>query len=257
VDTIQAIDRIPPITRDTDARDLALATYDELLDLLTQLTADEWNARTECPSWTVADMVGHLIGAAKGHASVREMLRQQRWGKRHRNEFDGNVLDGMNALQVTDHAGLTHSERISELRSVAPRAVAGRMRLPGLMRRMPITLDAGGSTASGMPPKIRTGHLMDAILTRDVWMHRIDIARATRRTLDFSAPVHARIVADVVREWTSRHGQPVELILSGPAGGHFRQGEGGECLELDAVEFCRILSGRASGTGLLGTRIVF
>jgi hypothetical protein len=49
-------------------------------------------------------MVGHLIGAAKAGASVRESMRQQRWGKRHADEFDGNTLDGANERQIRDHA---------------------------------------------------------------------------------------------------------------------------------------------------------
>jgi hypothetical protein len=47
------------------------------------------------------------------------------------------------------------------------------------------------------------------------------------------------------------HGEPFELVLEGPAGGKFRQGVGGERVELDAIEFVRILSGRRPGTGIL------
>jgi hypothetical protein len=71
-------------------------------------------------------------------------------------------------------------------------------------------------------------------------------------------PEHdGRLVADVVAEWVRRHGKPVELTLTGPAGGSFVAGESGENLELDAVEFCRILSGRAQGAGLLSTEVPF
>ncbi len=63
--------------------------------------------------------------------------------------------------------------------------------------------------------------------------------------------------ADAVAEWASRHDQPFRLHLSGPAGGTFRHGDGGPQLDLDAIEFCRILSGRAPGDGLLATRILF
>jgi hypothetical protein len=34
-------------------------------------------------------------------------------------------------------------------------------------------------------------------------------------------------------------------------------GTGGEVITLDAVEFCRILSGRASGAGLLAQEVPF
>lgn len=72
-------------------------------------------------------------------------------------------------------------------------------------------------------------------------------------------PEHdGRLVADVVGEWARRHGRPFTLRLTGPAGGHFAAGGGGdETVELDAVEFCRILSGRAPGVGLLARPVRF
>ena len=39
--------------------------------------------------------------------------------------------------------------------------------------------------------------------------------------------------------------------LQGPAGGDFTAREGGDAQPVDAVEFVRILSGRAEGTGVL------
>jgi hypothetical protein len=61
----------------------------------------------------------------------------------------------------------------------------------------------------------------------------------------------------VVAEWARRHGQPVMLHLTGLAGGRFASGDGGQELTLDAVEFCRILSGRAEGSGLLAQEAPF
>jgi hypothetical protein len=54
-----------------------------------------------------------------------------------------------------------------------------------------------------------------------------------------------------------RHQQPVEVVLPGPAGGKFVQGSDGPRIEMDALEFCRVLSGRAPGDGLLATKIFF
>ena len=62
-----------------------------------------------------------------------------------------------------------------------------------------------------------------------------------------------RNVADVVAEWARRHGRPFELTLTGPAGGRYRSGTDGEAIEIDAVELCRTLAGRAPGEGLLAT----
>ncbi len=66
-----------------------------------------------------------------------------------------------------------------------------------------------------------------------------------------------RLVADVVTEWARVHGQPYRLTLTGPAGGTWSTGTGGEEITLDAIEFCRIASGRARGEGLLAHEVPF
>ena len=101
------------------------------------------------------------------------------------------------------------------------------------------------------------GYLMDRIYTRDAWMHRIDIAFATRRTLDLTADHDGRLVADVVDEWANAHGRPYDLTSTGPAGGRWSSGAGGATMTLDAVAFCRVLSGRAAGDGLLAQQVPF
>lgn len=269
LDTERSVDQLTRISRDTDAKEVALAAYARLIDLLERLEPRHWEAQTECPGWDVAAMVGHLIGAGKAGASLRESFRQQWHGKRQAARFGGNRLDAANDLQVLEHAALTPAERIAGMREMAPRAVAGRLGLPRLLRRVPVPLDAGGSTATGMPSTFPLGQLMDVVYTRDVWLHTIDIARATGVAHDPAPAVDGRIVEDVVAEWASRYGEPFGLVLDGPAGGRFRQGRGGVDLHLDAVEFCRILSGRAEPTGadvggdapaarsLMLTRLVF
>lgn len=236
---------------------MALGVYEKTLALLERLEPHHWGARTDCPDWDVADMVGHLIGAARANASFRELLRQQLWGTRHKKDFDGSDLDAANALQVRDHVALSPEQRIQTLRGLAPKAVQGRMRLPRLLRAIVVPVAASGSAAAGMPTSVSLGHVMDMIYTRDTWMHRVDIARATGLALDLDREVDGRLVEDVVAEWASRHGQPVSLALAGPAGGAFRQGDGGPVLELDAIEFCRVVSGRAPAQGLLATRVLF
>jgi uncharacterized protein (TIGR03083 family) len=250
---------IEPIRRATDAGEVALGAYGQLFDLLQDLSPADWQAPTECEGWTVRDMAGHLLGAGRANAAFRENVRQQLWGLRHRRRYRGNPLDAANALQIEEHAGLDARQLLDALREVAPAAVRGRMRLPAPLRVVTVPLAASGSTASGMPRSVNLGHLSDVVYTRDVWMHTVDIARAVERPLDVTAPVNRRIVADVVAEWTRRHGRPVDLILTGPAGDHYRSSDADSVgsIELDAVEFCRILSGRAPGAGLTDTRVVF
>ena len=254
--TARSVHDITRITFSTDARQVATQAYESLLSLLEGLAPSDWETPTECAPWTVADMTGHLIGAARACASLREMARQQLWGRRHRGEFDGNDLDAVNALQVRDHADLIPAARIETLRAASRPAVKARMRFPLPLRPIRVPLAQTGSTADGMPSSLSLGHLMEVIYTRDAWLHRVDIARATGTTLDLGL-ADSRIVEDVVAEWAQRHGQPFTLTLGGAAGGAFSQGAGGTEIDLDAVEFCRVVSGRAPGEGLLATRVLF
>ena len=88
-------------------------------------------------------------------------------------------------------------------------------------------------------------------------MHRVDISRATGKEMVLTADHDGRIIADVVADWARRHGRPFELGLTGAAGGDYRQGSAGEHLNMDAVEFCRTISGREHGTGLLAQQVVW
>ena len=57
-----------------------------------------------------------------------------------------------------------------------------------------------------------------------------------------------------------RHGRPFALELTGLAGGRWSQGEDSDDakpLTMDALAFCRVLSGRAEGAGLLATQVPF
>jgi uncharacterized protein (TIGR03083 family) len=156
----------------------------------------------------------------------------------------------MTAVQVQERAGVPPAQLVHDLANVAVRAVRARRRIPGLVRAVPIPF--------GPPLGTRPlGYLMGCIYTRDAWMHRIDLARATGRPLRLTADHDGRIVADVVAEWAGTHGQPFTLTLTGPAGGRFSRGTDGEAITVDAIEFCRILSGRATGTGLLVHEVPF
>jgi uncharacterized protein (TIGR03083 family) len=220
--------------------------YRRLLRLLAGLAPEDWDRPTDCPEWDARQLVAHLVGAGEAMASVRETVRQQRLGKRLRPGAPD--IDGMTAVQVQERAGATPGELLSALADVAPRAVRARRRLPAPVRAIRVPF--------GPPLGVRSvGYLMDRIYTRDAWMHRVDLARATGRELELTAGHDGRIVADVVDEWARAHGRPFELELTGPAGGRF--GTGGARVEADAVEFCRVLSGRGEGEGLLATQVPF
>lgn len=228
---------------------LARTEYARMHDLLASLDDSDWSRPTDCAAWTVRDLLGHLVGAAEGFASPRELMHQYRAGRRLISEgrTDGRQpVDGANAVQVAERAGLTTRELIDRYGEVAESTLRWRRRL----RHLPLSMsDVGG--------RFTLRQLFEVVLTRDTWMHRVDIARATGRPFLITAEHDGRIVADAVVEWAGRHGQQFRLRLTGPAGGRYAAGRSEAVTELDAVEFLRLLSGRGVGAGLLGTRIVF
>lgn len=221
--------------------------YARLLDLLRSLDAEEWQRPTDCTEWDVREMVAHLVGAAESTATIRETVRQARSGRKLRRGEP--TVDGMNAVQVRERADRTPGQLLDELADAAVRGVRARRRIPAPVRALRVPF--------GPPLGVRSvGYLMDRIYTRDAWLHRIDVARATDRAPVLTAAHDGRIVDDVVREWARGHGAPFDLRLSGPAGGRWTSGVA-DPLELDAVEFARVLSGRASGAGLLDHQVPF
>ena len=149
--TMIHVSDIAPINRDTDADRLAGEVYERLGDLLRGLTAAQWDAPTDCPPWTVADMVRHMVGAAKGHVSLRESVRQMRHGKRHAEAFGGSDLDAMNQLQVDDHAYLHPPELLAAIDQLGPKAVRKRMKQPALVRRVNLSNMVCGNMPPGSP----------------------------------------------------------------------------------------------------------
>lgn len=246
--TTTRIGDIPAPTR-SEAMAFADDEFARWLDLLRGLTPDDWNAATECAPWDVRAMTCHVLGATESHASLREMAHQMR---AYRGAKDGPMIDAMTALQIRDRADLSTAEIVARFERAATRSVRARRRMPGLVRRMPMKVDAPFDKDGW-----RLGYLMDVIYNRDAWMHRVDVSRAIGRDMVLTPEHDGRLVAGVVVEWARRHGKPFTLVLAGPAGGAFVAGEGGEHIELDAVEFCRILSGRAQGTGLTSTEVPF
>jgi uncharacterized protein (TIGR03083 family) len=222
--------------------------YRRLGALLADLADQDWHLETDCTQWSVHDVVAHVVGEAESTARFRELLRQARLGRRLRN--GGPLVDGINAVQVRDRAAATPEQLRRELDDASVRGVRARRRLPAALRAVVLPL--------GPPVGTRPlGYLTDRIYTRDVWMHRIDIARATGRPLVLTADHDGRIVGDVVAEWRVSHRRPFRLTLTGPAGGTWSEGVDGEEVVVDAIEFCRILSGRAPGTALLGHTVPF
>jgi len=240
--------RRPALDRDA-ARRLATTEYDRFRLLLSDLDPPDWARPTDCPEWDVRAIAGHVLGMAEMVASVRQFVAQNAGASRA-----GGGIDALTGLQVRGRARLTPPEVYDRFAAVAPRAARGRRRLSRVIGRFTLPED---QVVGDRTERWTFGFLFDVVLTRDTWMHRVDIARATGRGLALTPDHDGVLVADVVAEWGQRHGRPHRLRLTGPAGGTWAVGDGGPELELDAVEFCRVLSGRGNGTGLLAEQVPF
>lgn len=245
-----AVESIPALEHD-EAMFLAEAEYGRLLSIAGDLRSDEWSRQTECPGWDVKAMLGHVLGMLELQADATERMRQIGIAAGIARETGCVRLDALTALQVREQAHRTPGDLVRALHEAVPRGLAARRAFTAEQRAATYVSELPGEAAWTF------GYLFDIIHTRDPWIHRIDISRATGREVELSVDHDGRIVADVVADWARRHGQPFTLTLTGPAGDRFSAGDGGPDLALDAVEFCRILSGRAHGIGLLATSVPF
>ena len=249
--TIIAVRDIPVVDHD-EAMVLAGTEYQRVLETIEGLHEQDWSRATPCSGWDVKAVLGHLLGMMKLGADPAELRRQSGEAMRRLEARGGQRIDHLTALHVEEHARLSTDELSEAIRTTIPAALAGRTARNDEERARPYI------PGPPYPGEWTVGYLFDILQTRDPWLHRVaDIAEATGRPPTLTAAHDGRLVADVVADWARRHGRPFQLRLTGPAGGAFVQGDGGDDLEVDAVQFCRILSGRAEGEGLLTWRVPF
>jgi uncharacterized protein (TIGR03083 family) len=245
---------VEPLTH-REAMRLQAHELEYTLASLRSLDDADWTAATDCPAWDIRAMYQHVLGACEAGASMRENVHQLRRARADRKQHGGPLEAALSGVQVRERADLEPAQIVERLEVAAPKCVRGRGRTPSLLRN-------GARLAIDGPvhEKWKLGYLIDTIYLRDLWMHRVDVAHAVSRPLELSAHHDGRIVADVVAEWTRRHGKPFVLELAGPAGGtytHEPHSANAEHVALEAVEFCRTLAGRTPATGLLTTIVPF
>ncbi len=230
---------IPYVTSD-EAERLGREELRRLLELVESLDEQDWHRPTACTLWSVRDMLAHQAGAYASGTGYRELVHQYMAAIPM---LGGMSEDAVNRRQLADRADRSPAELIAELRETGDRAVANwahRFRFFKLF----------GIPHPG-PGWLSMRHLMLVIHSRDTWIHRLDICRATGRPFRQTAAHDGRIVALVVRDLAGSlartlGGQAMALELTGPAGGAWRVGRGvpAATVRMDAVDFNIYASGR-------------
>lgn len=235
-----------PQTSPDAARDVAAAEYDALLQAVDAFDAADWGRPTDCTEWRVRDMVAHLAGAAEEACRLPVMLRHLGRAVVDQGRGRGDLVDLLCAAQIHDRSHLSDSELAADLRRWAAGAPGGRRRQPRLLRRAVLPGFAGLGRGA------RLAYLLDVIYVRDVWLHRVDLHRATGHEMPL-APGEGEVVAQVVRDldraWS---GPALVLHLTGRGAGRWQVGEGMPAATVteDAVALMRLLSGRSDECAL-------
>lgn len=223
-----------------DALATIRAEHAAALALLQRLDDADWECSTDCPGWTVHNVVAHMVGQNEELARPDRLVRRVRQARR---SDDLGVLDAHNRRQVQERAHASPGQLIAELARWGPRAARAAGRIPGPLRRIRLSMLFPEARDQ---PEDTVDFLVRVLMVRDLWMHRSDIAAATARSLDLG-PHDREVVRQVMRDlalgWTA---PAVLLQLTGPAGGCYSLGDGAPVatVRADAIAYLRLLSGR-------------
>lgn len=224
-----------------EAHTLLTVSFQRLLELLETLAPEDWSQPTACTAWDVRLMVAHQAGGYASGTGYGEMFRQYLTPPR-KGELPE---DAVNRRQVGERADHTPAQLIAELRRVGPTAIEKWSHQFRLFKPLSIPHPVSGW--------LSMRHLMWVIHSRDTWMHRLDICRATGRPFEQTAEHDGRIAALVMRDVGNQlggklGGRGLLFDLSGVAGGGFQVGEGeaAATVEMDVLDFNIWASGRYS-----------
>ena len=104
--TAIAIEQIPPLTHE-EAMQLAQAEYQRLIELIDQLTPEDFARPTDCTGWDVAAVLSHVLGMLEHNADPAEQARQSAAAGQRAATTGETWIDALTALQVAKHAELT------------------------------------------------------------------------------------------------------------------------------------------------------
>ena len=178
--------------------------------------------------------------------------RARHVGGRTKLKGSGPQVDGLTAHQVALTAGLTTTELIGRL-GRWPRNARWRARRR-VLRNAPLKQTIPGNE----PETWRMGYCSTSSSRVTPGCIGLISRRQPVGAMELTAEHDGRIVADAVAEWARRHGTRRSCSNSRDGRRHVRARPRRRALAMDAVEFCRIISGRpAAAEGLLAVQVPF
>ena len=235
--------RASEITRPTELHALGMvrAELSRTQALLGELEPADWRRRTGCAGWCVRDVVAHMIGENEELARPTRLIRRVRMARRLGST---TARDGRSTGQIRDRAGRSSDQLISELGYWGGKAILAAERIPGPAHyiRTSIFLPAAHGT-----PENTIDYFIRVLMPREAWLHRTDIATATRHPVGMGAQ-DGEIVRQVIRDLAAAWPGPTVLVdLAGPMGGRWSLGAGRPVAEVhsDPVSYVRLAAGPA------------
>jgi uncharacterized protein (TIGR03083 family) len=229
----------------TPAAQLPQTPSDEAAGLVTeQLTAyvaelraldpDDWSKPTDCTRWDVRQIAAHIAGELDESAHLTVLARHLLRARKHRRT---GLADAVNERQQADRGDHPGPTIVNDIERLMPKAIRRRRKIPRLVRRVRVP-------GNDLPPGSDFGYLFDVIYPRDVWLHRIDTARATGRPSIETAGdgvIIAQVIRDLARGW---HEQTWILDLGDVGQWLIGTGQPVATVRSDAIDYMRLLSGR-------------
>jgi uncharacterized protein (TIGR03083 family) len=237
--TLEDAARIPYVTP-AEAEQLARTELNRLVALLESLDRADWARPTACDKWNVRDMTAHQAGAYASGTGYGELFHQYTAAAKR-----GQLPeDSINERQLADRADKSPAELIAEIKASGDAAVrnwAHGFRPLKALLVMP----------HPVPGWLSLRHLMLVVHSRDTWIHRLDICRATGRafyqTPEHDGRINELVVLDLAKTLAKTLGKSaIALELDGIAGGSWQigQGEPAATIRMDAIDFNIYASGR-------------
>jgi uncharacterized protein (TIGR03083 family) len=228
-------------TNADEAHELLSTELERFLLLLNKLDPEDWNKPTACSEWNVRDILAHQAGGYASGTSYKEMIRQV-----SNRPAPGQLIeDAINAFQLKERADKTPEELIAELRQVGP---IGAKKWAYYFRFAKLF-----SLPHPVAGKLSIRHLMWVIHSRDTWMHRLDICRATghdfEQTSEHDGRIAELVMLDVANVLARKFEGPALMFeLTGTAGGSWKIGNGelAATIRMDVLDFNIFASGRYS-----------